>query len=211
VSVFLVATRSAHKLREIRGLLEPLPGISLIDPDAAGISPRPEEDDIENFSTFEENALAKARFFARRAGLPVISDDSGLCVDALAGGPGVLSKRYSGSTLSGLALDLANNVRLLEELDGLPPERRAAHYVCVIALVLPDGSEEVFRGTVHGRILDAPRGEGGFGYDPLFFLDCLGATFAQVDAATKNRMSHRAAAVTALRPRLREIASVTFG
>jgi XTP/dITP diphosphohydrolase len=203
MDTLIVATRSAHKLREIRELMGPIPGIRLIELEEAGISWSPEEDEVEAFETFEDNALAKARYFAARATDPVLADDSGLCVDALDGAPGVRSKRFSGrSDLGAPDLDQANNQRLLEALQHVAVGRRSAHYVCAIALVLPDGREEIVRGTVDGEILKAPRGSGGFGYDPLFHVEMLGASFAEVDAATKNRISHRAAAVAALRPRL---------
>jgi XTP/dITP diphosphohydrolase len=202
----VVATRSEHKLREIRELLDPLPGFRLLDLTEAGVPWTPEEEGVEAFSSFEENAAAKARFFAERSGLCVIADDSGLCVDALDGAPGVFSKRYSGRPdLSGLPLDLANNARLLENLGGVDPANRSGHYVCVVALARPGHATEFFHGTVHGRILQEPRGTGGFGYDPLFHFDPMNATFAEVPADAKNRVSHRAAAVAALRIRLIEL------
>lgn len=194
----LVATRSAHKLREIREILPPLPGIELVDLTAAGLAPSPEEDAVEAFDSFAENALAKAGYFAARSGLPVLADDSGLCVDALGGAPGVRSKRFAGrADLSGAALDQANNQLLLDRLRGVPPEQRSAHYQCAVALVDAGGREVVREGWCHGRILEAPRGSGGFGYDPLFYVPELAATFAEVDATEKNRVSHRAAAVRA--------------
>lgn len=199
----IVATRSAHKLREIREILRDLPGLHLVDLDAAGIEPVPEEEGIEVFETFRDNSLAKARFFAARSGRPVLADDSGLCVDALGGAPGVRSKRYAGrSDLSGEALDRANNERLLSALRGEPPERRAAHYVCVVALADPSGREATWEGRCDGIILDAPRGGEGFGYDPLFWLPEQGATFGELDPEVKNRISHRARAVRAAAPEL---------
>jgi XTP/dITP diphosphohydrolase len=202
----VVATRSEHKLLEIRDLLGPLPGIRLLDLTEAGVPWTREEEGVEAFSSFEENAAAKARFFAERSRLSVIADDSGLCVDALEGAPGVSSKRYSGRPdLTGLPLDLANNARLLEDLAGVDPANRSAHYVCVVALSRPGQPTEFFRGTVHGRILEGPRGSGGFGYDPLFHLETLNATFAEVPAEAKNRVSHRAVAVAQLRARLIDI------
>ena len=196
----LVATRSEHKLAEIREILPPLRGIELLDLRQAGVPPSPEEEGVEAFDSFEENALAKARFFAARSGLPVLADDSGLCVDALAGAPGVRSKRFSGrSDLSGQALDQANNRLLLQKLEGVPPARRAAHYVCAAALVVPGGVEAVRLGRCHGTILEQPRGTGGFGYDPYFESAELGGrTFAEVPPAEKEAVSHRGRAFRAL-------------
>ncbi|HEX2094720.1 MAG TPA: RdgB/HAM1 family non-canonical purine NTP pyrophosphatase [Longimicrobiaceae bacterium] len=194
----LVATRSAHKLREIRQILALYPEIEPIDLTDAGIPESPDEDAIEAFETFEENAMAKARFFATRSGLPVLADDSGLCVDALGGAPGVRSKRFSGRTdLKGAELDRANNALLLERLAGVSEEQRTARYVCAAAVVFPHGVEEVFRGTCEGIILTEPRGAGGFGYDPLFYLPDEGATFGEVAPERKDRVSHRGRAVRA--------------
>src|SRR5690606_7915072 len=131
--------------------------------------------------------------------------DSGLCVDALEGEPGVRSKRFSGrSNLRGQALDDANNAHLLQRLQHVAVPDRTARYVCVIALVTP-WSEEVFRGTVEGAILESPRGEGGFGYDPLFYVPHLDATFAEVPADTKNHHSHRGDAFRSALPALRAL------
>lgn len=205
----VVATRSAHKLREINELVPPIPGIELVDLTTAHIPPRPdEEDSLEVFETFEANALAKARYFAARSNQIVLADDSGLCVDALGGGPGVRSKRFSGrSDLSGDELDLANNEHLLRSLEGIPDEQRGAHYVCAVAIVTPEGREDVFRGIVEGVIRHGPLGDSGFGYDPLFFVPSLNATFGQISAAEKNGFSHRARAVEAAIPRLQELAA----
>jgi XTP/dITP diphosphohydrolase len=194
----LLATRSADKLRELRPIFAAA-GLDVIDLDAAGIEEQTaEEGTLEVFESFEENALAKARyFFARGGGRPVVADDSGLEVLALGGRPGVRSKRWSGhAELSGRALDDANNRHLLQALEG---ERdRRARYVCVAAYV--DGrSEWSCRGETSGVILDVPRGTGGFGYDPLFASDDLGgATFAEVDGAAKGRVSHRGRAFARL-------------
>lgn len=198
MSELVIATRSAHKLREIAAILPEIPGVALRDLDSAGVLASPEEDAIEAFDTFRENALAKARHFAALSGRPVLADDSGLCVDALAGAPGVRSKRFSGrADLEGEALDRANNELLLREMEGVPEPERGAHYVCVVALVDPGGREATFEGRCDGVILPEPRGSGGFGYDPLFFLPGLGVTFGELDAAEKNRISHRARAVRA--------------
>ena len=172
-------------------------GWDAVDLVAAGIDERPaEEDALEVAGTFEENALAKARYFFARSGLPALSDDSGLVVDALGGAPGVRSKRWSDRPeLSGAALDAANNAHLLSALAGAPS--RAARYVCAAAFV--DGSGEwVARGETPGRILEAAEGAGGFGYDPFFFSDDLAESFGRVSREEKARVSHRARAVQAL-------------
>lgn len=192
----LVATRSADKLREIAEILASFPALRIIGLREAGVEERPEEEGIECFETFEENALAKARYFSARSGLPTLADDSGLCVDALGGAPGVYSRRFSGRTdLKGTDLDGANNALLLEKLAGVPESRRTASYVCAVALVLADGEERVFRGTCGGVVLPAERGAGGFGYDPLFYIPEEGATFGELPSERKNAMSHRGRAV----------------
>lgn len=211
----VIATRSPHKMREIRDLLADLPLIRLLDLDQAGIPETSAEESIEAFDTFEQNALAKARYFARLVDMPVLADDSGLCVDALGGAPGVRSKRFAGRPdLAGLDLDLANNAKLIESLRDVPTERRTAHYACAIAIVDRQGGEEVFRGTVEGVLLAEPRGAGGFGYDPLFFASDLGATFAEIAQSEKNRLSHRAraaeAAIRYLRTRLESSAAASL-
>jgi XTP/dITP diphosphohydrolase len=204
-TIVVVATRSHHKLREIRQLVPPIPGLRFIDLDEAGVPVTPGEDTIEAFETFEENALAKARWFHQITGLPVLSDDSGLCVDALNGAPGVFSKRFSGrNDLSGQALDNANNQHLLESLAGTP-EPRTARYVCMIALVTADGTESLHRGSCEGEIVREAAGSGGFGYDPLFLIPQLGATLGQLPAEVKNSLSHRKHAVDRAAPMLREI------
>jgi XTP/dITP diphosphohydrolase len=203
VTPLLVATRSADKLREIRAILAESLHREVIGLREAGVAPSPEEESLEVFDTFEENALAKARYFVARSGLPTLADDSGLCVDALGGRPGVRSKRYSGREgLEGQPLDEANNARLLRELQAVPPRERTARYVCVVAVVEPDGTEMLFRGECEGLILAEPRGEEGFGYDPLFFLPAEGVSFGELPAERKNRLSHRAVAVRAAAARL---------
>ena len=202
----VVATRSADKLREIRQLLAGVEGLEVVDLDSAGVAEEREEDGVEIHDTFRDNALAKARYYSRRAGALTLADDSGLCVDALDGGTGVYSKRFSGRTdLKGVELDRANNALLLERLRGVPTERRGAHYVCAIALVDPRrGREALMEGSCHGLILESPRGTGGFGYDPLFYLSTDGATFGELPSARKNEVSHRAEAVRAAGAILRE-------
>jgi len=193
----LLATRSAGKLRELVPLFADA-GIEAVTLDAAGIAESAEEDGLETFETFEENALAKARWFhARAGGLPVVADDSGLEVAHLGGKPGVRTKRWSGRTdLTGQALDDANNAALLAALAGVADRR--ARYVCVAAFVGPEG-ERTFRGETAGRITHAAaEGDGGFGYDPYFLSDELGCTFAEADRRSKERASHRGRAFAQL-------------
>lgn len=202
----LLATRSAGKRRELEPMLR-AHGWDVLDLDGAGLPERPaEEDALEVAETFEENALAKARYFHARCGLPTMADDSGLSCEALHGAPGVRSKRWSARPeRDGAALDAANNALLLAEL--AEAERaaasrggvatRAARYVCAAAFV--NGAREVVaRGETTGRILEREAGTGGFGYDPLFFSDDLGAPFGMVTQEEKARVSHRARAVAAL-------------
>jgi XTP/dITP diphosphohydrolase len=189
----VLATRSHGKLRELRALLAES-GLEVVDLHALSAAPLPEEDALEVYETFEENALAKARYFARRVGAAVLADDSGLSVDALGGAPGVRSKRWSGrGDLTGQALDEANNARLLDALRDVAPEVRTARYVCAAAYVA-DGRELVARGEVSGRIVEPARGTGGFGYDPYFESDELGVTFGEATLAEKAGVSHRARA-----------------
>jgi XTP/dITP diphosphohydrolase len=199
----LVATRSAHKLRELRELLHLAHG-DLVSLDDLGIPGDPEE----TGATFRSNAAIKARFGARASGLPTLADDSGLEVDALDGGPGVRTRRYAGEH----ATDGQNNALLLAELDGLPPARRGARYVCVLALADPasDGPRGALRitytrGTCRGRIASAPRGSGGFGYDPIFEPASEppgGRTLGLWTPAEKHAISHRARAARRMAPHL---------
>jgi XTP/dITP diphosphohydrolase len=201
----LVATRNAGKVREIREILADYPQLEIVGLEDLGIEETPEEDDLEVFETFEENALAKARYFAAKTGERTLADDSGICVDALGGAPGVRSRRFAGEEEArGLKQDEANNRHLLRLLDGLPPERRGAHYVCAAAVAEPGGGEEVFVGTCDGVVLDAPRGTGGFGYDPLFWLPGEGMTFGELPPERKNAVSHRGRAVRAAAEVLRK-------
>jgi XTP/dITP diphosphohydrolase len=157
-----------------------------------------DDEPIEDGRTFEANAKIKARAALAATGLPVLADDSGLEVDALGGGPGVNTKRYAGPT----ATDADNNARLLRELAGLPPERRGARYVCVLALARPGAPIITRRGTCRGRIATEPRGRGGFGYDPIFEPAGEppgGRTFGLYSHAEKGRISHRARAAARMR------------
>ena len=194
----LVATRSAHKLNEIRTILAGLPDLELVGLDQAGVPPSPEEDGLEPYDTFEENALSKARYFHGLTGLATVSDDSGLAVDALDGAPGVCSKRFAPGPAEGLERDRANNRHLLARLEGVPEPRRTARYVCVVGLVEPGEGFRTFRGEVEGRIALAPSGQGGFGYDPLFYVPELGRTFGDATDEEKHARSHRGRAFRAL-------------
>ncbi|MYC88109.1 MAG: non-canonical purine NTP pyrophosphatase [Gemmatimonadales bacterium] len=190
----LVATRSAHKLREIRGLLADLP-IRLLGPEDLGLPEHEEEDDLEPFDTFARNALSKAKYFHRRSGLPVLADDSGLCVDALGGGPGVRTRRFAPpDRVVRWGRDEANNRWLLERLQDVDAGRRGAHYRCAVALT-DDLRHEVVEGIVRGRIARRPSGSGGFGYDPLFVPEGHDRTYAELPAAVKTATSHRAKAI----------------
>lgn len=198
----LVATRSRGKQREVRRLLDPA-GIPILFPDDAGVPLDPAEEQLELGDSFAANARAKAEHFARRTGLPTVADDSGIEVFALGGRPGVRSKRWAGSNAAGSELDAANNAELLRRLLGAPPARRRARYRCVLAyLPAPEAVPEIFEGECVGTILDAPRGDGGFGYDPLFLSDDLGKSFGEADEAEKDGVSHRGRAFRALLERL---------
>lgn len=178
----IAATKNRGKLEEIAQLLSNLP-YDVISMTKAGMT-----DDIdETGATFEENALIKARAVWRVTGETVIADDSGLEVDYLEGAPGVYSARYAGEG----ATDTDKNNKLLAALSGVPADKRAARFVCAIALIFPDGRELVVRGTCEGFIADGPAGNNGFGYDPLFYVPEFGLTIAQMDADLKNSISHR--------------------
>ena len=209
----LLATRSRGKLRELAEILRDF-DLETIDPAFLGIRVSDVEDAIESHPTFDENAVAKARYFHElTGGMPTIADDSGLVVDALGGAPGVLSKRYSGrSDLSGVALDAANNEKLMSELARIDDERRlrgegtavrTARYVCVAAFLGSMG-EMKRGGKIEGRIIERPRGTDGFGYDPYFESPELGGTFAEAGWALKSEVSHRGRAFRSLIPALRE-------
>ncbi len=175
-------------------------GIPVIDLGAAAIGPTVEEDGLERHATFEQNALAKARFFNKVSGLPAIADDSGLEVQALGGAPGVRSRRWSGrDDLSGQPLDDANNLRLLTALRGT--DDRRARYVCVAAYCSGE-VEWTARGETAGLVTDEPRGSGGFGYDPYFYSLELGRTFGESSNDEKERVSHRGRAFRALLSRV---------
>ena len=150
----------------------------------------------ETGATFAENALLKARAIAAFTGLPAVADDSGLCVDALNGMPGILSARWAGRHGD----DDANLALVLAQLTDVPDDRRGARFACTAALALPSGAEHVTEGTVHGRLIDVPRGSNGFGYDPIFVPDGYTQTTAELDPAEKDSISHRGRALRALAP-----------
>ncbi len=195
---WILATRSAHKAAEIKEILGP--GVSLITLDEAGVDRGPEEDGLEPYDTFEENAVSKARYFAKVAGRPVIADDSGLQVDALGGRPGVRTKRFAPpGRYPGLPQDAANNRYLLEQLAEVTDGERGCRYVCVAALAQPTGAvPRVFRGEAAGVVLREPLGEGGFGYDPVIQDPRSGRSFAQLTPAEKHARSHRGEAFRAV-------------
>ena len=201
--ILLVATRSHHKLVEIRSLLSGVPDLQVLDLNEAGVPFDPEEEHLEPHDTFEENALSKARHFQARSGLPTVADDSGLEVPALGGAPGVRSKRFApGVDAEGHELDVANNRHLMRRLAGRAAQSRAARFVCVAALVDGDQPPVVCRGEAPGVILETERGSGGFGYDPLFFDPELGKTFAELTPEEKNERSHRGRAFRMLATKL---------
>jgi XTP/dITP diphosphohydrolase len=192
LSRLVLASGNAGKLREFRRLLAPL-GIDVIAQAELGI-----EEAAEPHASFVENAIAKARHASARANLPALADDSGICVRALGGAPGVLSARYAGEPKS----DARNNAKLIAALAAVADRR--AHYACVLALMrhAEDPEPVITEGAWHGTIIDAPRGTGGFGYDPLFLDVETGLTGAELPLERKNELSHRGKAIRALIARL---------
>jgi len=191
----LVATHNAGKRREFAALLRPWQG-ELLFPDMLGLR----LEVVEDGTTYAENALKKARAYARAANMLALADDSGLEVDALGGAPGVHSARYVAGS------DRARVEALLEALSGVPWERRSARFRCVVAIVSPEGLWETTEGVCEGAIAFEPAGDGGFGYDPVFFLPEYGCTMAHLPPETKNRISHRARAIQAALPVLERLA-----
>jgi len=186
----VIASGNAGKLRELSAMLSPLDW---------AVSPQSDwdvQEAVEDGLTFIENALIKARHAARMTGLPALGDDSGLVVDALGGQPGIYSSRYAGDA----ADDQANNAKLLKALAGIPADRRGAHFYCAMALMrhADDPAPLLATGAWHGRILEAPTGSEGFGYDPLFWVPDMSCSAAQLEPAVKNRLSHRGRALSAL-------------
>jgi len=193
----VLASNNPGKLREFAAILKKI-NLHIVPQSALGVPPAEEP-----YATFIENALHKARHAARHAGLPALADDSGLCVAALHGAPGVFSARYAAGA-GGKPSDAANNRRLIEELTG--QTQRAAMYVAVLVYVrhADDPRPIIAEGTWRGEIIDTPRGNNGFGYDPHFFLPTLGKTAAELSPALKNRLSHRARALRALMKNMRQ-------
>jgi len=195
---YLLATRNAHKVREISGLLAglDLEVRSLSDVNISGI---PGEDEVEIYDSFEENALAKARFYRRQTHMDVIADDSGLCVDVLRGAPGVRSRRFGADHgMQGADEDRVNNDCLLRELEGVPEGRRSAHYRCALVLLESERSL-LLTGRLDGFIAREASGGEGFGYDPLFFVPEYGKTVGELAPEVKADISHRAEAIRSLR------------
>jgi XTP/dITP diphosphohydrolase len=198
----LLATANPGKLHELRAILAGVP-VELVGLDDAGHFPPPMV--AETGTTFRENALLKAHAYADWAGLAAVADDSGLEVDALGGAPGVRSARYAGPGAS----DRDNLDKLLRALAGVPPERRTARFRCAAVLVDPERGSWEAEAAWEGRLLEAPRGSGGFGYDPVFVPLGWDRTSAEVDAATKDAASHRGRAFRALRPAIEAWAAST--
>lgn len=188
---YVIATNNAHKLREIRAILEN-DSRAFLSMEEAHIHTDPEE----TGATFEENALIKARAACAASGLPAMADDSGICVDVLNGAPGIHSARYCPGT------DRERTEFLLKNMEAVPDGQRQGRFVSVIACVYPDGTEFTVRGECEGVILREIRGEGGFGYDPVFFSPGDGCTFAEMPQARKNEISHRARALAAMKAAL---------
>lgn len=192
----VLASNNAHKLQELRAILTTL-GMEVVAQREMGITVEPNE----NGTTFEENSYIKAKTIMDCCGLPTIADDSGLMVDALDGAPGVYSARFGGERCK---TDRDRLEYLLELMQEVPEERRTAKFVSVITLLTPDGRKIVARGECPGTILREPKGENGFGYDPVFYVAEAGCTFAQLPAEQKNRISHRARALAAFAQQVRK-------
>ena len=192
--MLMLATGNPGKVVELRALLTPHLDMSRVTLLTPREWPSPLSEPEETGTTFAENALLKAQALATATGSIALADDSGLCVDALGGRPGIHSARWAGDQ----ATDSDRNARLLAEMASVPMEKRAAHFVCAVALAAPDGRAITAEGRCEGMILTEPTGDAGFGYDPLFFLPGLNRTLAQLRAEEKNHLSHRARAITAL-------------
>jgi len=191
----LIATKNQGKVAEIKDLVKDIPITFLSLSDFPNIP-----DVIEDGVTFEENALKKARTIAAKTGLPSLADDSGLCIDALGGQPGVFSSRYAGEQTS----DLEKCKHILEEMSEIPDNSRSARFVCVLAFVFPHGEEHIFEGVCEGRITRELRGSLGFGYDPIFYYEEAQMTFAEMSSESKNKVSHRGQALRKFAEYLRQ-------
>lgn len=199
MTALVLATRNAGKLREMQQLVDEVPQLAGVD--VVSVESFADVDDVvETGVTFEENAALKAHAVARATGLPAIADDSGLSVDVLGGSPGVFSARWSGVH----GADQANIDLLLAQTGDVPEERLAAHFTCCVVLALPDGTERVRVGELHGRLTRNQRGANGFGYDPIFELPD-GRSLAELTDAEKNAISHRGTALRLLQPDLVDV------
>lgn len=197
----LFATSNPHKIEEVEAILAPV-GFEVIGLDSLG-NPPPEP--VEDGATFADNARIKATYYAKAAGRLCLADDSGLEVDALDGGPGVLSARYAGVGETRAEQTAANNARLLKELENVPDEKRAGRFVCTMCLADSDGNVLAeTRGTFPGVIARSPRGTSGFGYDPLVYLPDVGRTVAELTAEEKNTRSHRGEAARKMAAKVAE-------
>jgi XTP/dITP diphosphohydrolase len=195
----VIATRNAGKIIEFRRILDAISSGAI---DLIGIDQFPDLIDVEETgTTFEENALLKARYTAKMTGLPSISDDSGLCIDALGGAPGIFSARWAGKHGD----DKANLEKVLDELKDVPDSKRGAYFICVAALVMPDGREQLAQGRFEGNILRAPVGHQGFGYDPIFAPLGMSISSAEMSAQEKDAVSHRGKSLRAIAPHVIEI------
>ena len=196
----ILATRNQGKRREIQDMLGS--DIQVLSLDAFPNAPEV----IEDGDTFEANAIKKAREIAKYTGLSALADDSGLVVDALNGAPGIYSARYAGED----ATDETNNAKLIENLRGIPESQRTAHFCCAMALATPDGRVQTTEAIWKGRILTTPRGENGFGYDPLFYIPTHNCTSAELSSDEKNRISHRGQALRAILPCILDLFSASI-
>lgn len=198
---FVLATRNSHKATELKRILEELD----LDCELLTVADFPGAPEVEETeTTFEGNALLKARALAKFTGLAAIADDSGLCVNALDGNPGVLSARWSGASEN---VDKANLDLVLEQVKDVPTENRGAKFVCAAVAVFPDGQELVAIGEMNGHLLNAPTGENGFGYDPIFVPKGFEISTAQMSAAEKDAISHRGKALNDLAVQISEVIS----
>ncbi len=200
----VLASRNAHKIEEMARILDEA-GLHV---DVVGIGAFPEgsvPEVPETESTFEGNALLKARAVCAATGVPAVADDSGLCVDALNGMPGILSARWSGGLIPGRSTDVGNLELVLAQLGDTPDDRLGARFRCAVALVLPDGREATVEGEMVGHLVREPRGTNGFGYDPIFVPDGEARTSSELSNEEKDAISHRGNALRALVPVLRDL------